>query len=163
MRGSETAKLIGGSIAVYAIMAACSGTGGPDLSGSNGGRLAVGTAANDSGSNATLLTNPVPAANAQPTGASSFTEACNKTSPNPDAGPFVLYAEHAFPGYTAQQLASVVALGSGPGNFNAIPGYPLQTVGTSVRDGYVAAACGYGVGTSLQEGQYQSVTFVLPP
>jgi hypothetical protein len=145
MRAIETAKLIGGSVGVYVTIAACTAASGPSVSASEG--------LQSQGS-------PVSMAMAQSRPPLTFNEPCDKKTPNPDAGPFTLYAEHAFPGHNAQQLAFVVALGSGGGDLGS--GYPYQAANAFVRDGYVAVTCGFGVGPVLQQSQFTSVTFILP-
>jgi hypothetical protein len=143
MATKESIKLVVGSIAVYVIMAACSAGGGsprssPGLDGSassgsgSGGNSGSGS---DGSGVFDALTDPVTEAMA----ASPIiaTENCNGT-----------YAEHAFPGYTVNQLAFVHALIN---NAATIPGYSQYQMGAHLRDGYAAVASTSG-----------TVTFILP-
>ena len=65
------------------------------------------------------------------------TEACTRVS-----GPY-LYAEHAFPGRTAAQLAAGRAVGHLTISAMTLPNfYTRETTAILVRDGYAAASCG---------------------
>jgi hypothetical protein len=74
MRGEDVAKMLGGSIAIYVIMAACSaGSGSQSVAGNDGGG-GSGSSAGSSGGRGDgsggildALTDPVPSANADPT------------------------------------------------------------------------------------------------
>lgn len=69
-----------------------------------------------------------------------FDEACDKSFTAPGATTPTSYAEHAFPGKTAAELATVAVLVS----FNsplAIPGYGLLSGTPQIRDGAVGVTC----------------------
>lgn len=70
MRVNEAARLLGGSIAIYVVMAACSAASGPQGSTSNDGGVSGssgGMQGDGSGSILDALTDPTPEANADPT------------------------------------------------------------------------------------------------
>jgi hypothetical protein len=174
MKILPASQLFLGSIVVYAIMAACNASSGPPNdapsrnSGSSGGTSPSSGFVSDgqgsgSGGQSLLdaLTDPVAEANAQSLPPITATEDCNKTTPTNDAGGITIYAEHSFPGYTAQQLARVLSLvtPSVPNNPLATAGYSQYVAPTYVRDGYAAAWCGY-VGSQGSQ-VVQSVTFIL--
>lgn len=79
------------------------------------------------------------------------TENCSKTY---SIGPTLYrYAEHAYPGATAAELAaSVVVLGTNP---NGPPGFATTQTGAWVRDGAVALVCGVD-----SNPQFSAATFV---
>jgi hypothetical protein len=179
MRVYEVAKMVGGSIAIYIVMAACSAARGPTnwaalsdggqastgggsgSGGTSGGASRGGSDGSDSeGDGASILdalTDPVSEAQAQSLPPITATENCDKSTPYMTSTS--TYAEHAFPGYTAQQLARVVALATytaGSGDL-ASAGYTQVAATPQVRDGYVALWCGLSTGASIQ-----SVTFILP-
>jgi hypothetical protein len=85
------------------------------------------------------------------------TESCDKHVPIPGSNETMWYAEHAFPGYTAVQLAHLrgIATLAHP----VLLDYARATVkGFEVRDGYAAVICAIRAPTAL----YSEVTFVLP-
>jgi hypothetical protein len=97
------------------------------------------------------LANPVHEASAQALAPVVATETCNQTGQA--GGTTVFYAEHAFPGRTANQLAGVQTLLTG----SDVPGYTQSQGLASVRDGYAAVYCSAG-----SSGAITSVTFILP-
>jgi hypothetical protein len=131
----NTIRLVVGSIVVYAIVACGSAATGPsfveravDASSPN-----PFDAAGMVGAVRDALANPVREASAQALAPIVATETCNKTGQV--GGVPVLYAEHAFPGKTATQLAGVqVLVAVDPASSN-IPGYSQSQVLAYVRDG----------------------------
>jgi hypothetical protein len=109
------------------------------------------------GAIADAITDPVSEANAQSLPPITAMERCDKMAAVGDSGTTVAYAEHAFPGYTVQQLARAVAIVTWSANFVFIPGYTQSVQTPFVRDGYVAIDCG-----SATSPEYSSVTFMLP-
>jgi hypothetical protein len=107
------------------------------------------------------LTDPVGEAAGQPVGPIAATENCDKVYML--GGRPYAFAEHAFPGYTAQQLAALQVLLTFNSKIVAgggVPtGYSQQVggVGVFVRDGSAAVECGEGTSPA-----FQSVTFILP-
>lgn len=76
----------------------------------------------------------------------------------------MLYAEVAYPGRTAADLARVVALATDAPDtiFAPLPsGYQFRVVSTWVRDGAVAAYCGQGPAAPVAP-LYSSIRFVGP-
>jgi hypothetical protein len=69
------------------------------------------------------------------------------------------YAEHAFPGLSRRQLASVRAIGHLASGRGAPPGYEFVVADSSmfVRDGALAVSCGNKVAAS-----FDSVAFLIP-
>jgi hypothetical protein len=69
------------------------------------------------------------------------------------------YAEHAFPGVSRRQLASVRAIGHVPQGTSAPPGYEFVVADSSmfVRDGALAVSCGNEVVAS-----FDSIAFLVP-
>jgi hypothetical protein len=100
----RTIKLVSGSVVVYLAVACMSAIemapSPPPL-----GATPVGPIAD-------ALTDPVREAKAQSLPPITATENCDKGTPF--AGTTVVYAEHAFAGYTAEQLAAVRAIGTPP-------------------------------------------------
>ena len=147
-------KMLGGAIVVYVVMAACGAssnhgdaTSAGDDDGSIGAELDGALAALGD-----AVTNPVGEAAAGPT-ATVVTEPCNKTGTNLGGTSFP-YAEHAFPGKTKADLATLsFTINEGKDIWTSPAGY--QTVigaGAWIKDGSVAVTC---AATS-------TVTFVLP-
>lgn len=154
----RTLKLVAGSIVVYAIVACGSAATGPafvesamDASSPNPFDAASMVAAVRD-----AIANPVPEAAAQTVGPITATENCDKTWQF--AGSTYTYAEHAFPGMTATQLATVEAIASFDSQSEVLapPGYSQEQEPVFVRDGYAATACGTSPTTLT------SVTFILP-
>jgi len=156
-----------GSVVVYLVVAACGSGGGSGgasggTAGGGGGEGGVGAGHDgapggpDEGGLLDAITNPEHDAIAAP-GATVVDEQCDKT--------FVantqtqVYAEHAFPGKTKNDLAGVQAVVHyHPGVFSPPPGYADQVWGVLVKDGAVAVQCGAQSSPSLD-----GVTFILPP
>jgi hypothetical protein len=144
-------RLVAGSIVVYAIVACGSAVMGPSFgeatqdastphpidAGQQGAALAD------------ALANPVPEASAQTLAPIVATENCDKTGQV--GGTTVFYAEHAFPGKTANQLAGVQTLLTG----SDVPGYTQSQGLASVRDGYAAVYC-----SAVSSAPTMSVTFI---
>jgi len=164
MRLVEVARMVGGAVAVYLVMAACSaGSGGTS---SNAGGSSSGTASSSSGSSKgdgsgsliDALTDPVGEAQAGLPPITA-TEMCGHTYA-PSAGTTCFYAEHAFPGYTVAQLAFVVAdahmTATAMANGAGPTGYADSLVTPYVRDGYAAVFCG------CTASGFDQVTFYLP-
>lgn len=88
------------------------------------------------------LASPVPDAGAQtmPTALAVFDEPCDKTFTSPGATTPTSYAEHAFPGKIAAQLATVAVLVSFSSPLE-IPGYGLLSGAPQIRDGAVGVTC----------------------
>ena len=144
-------KLVGGSVVVYLAVAACGS--GARLVATNDASAPQDSSIVDAIVDA--VTDPVPEAQAglPPIVA---VEPCNKT--------FVIssttwvYAEHAFPGKTKTDLASVQTLTHYlPGQMPAPPGYSEELGLPWARDGYSAQLCGTQPTPSVD-----SVTFILP-
>jgi hypothetical protein len=153
----RTLRLVVGSIVVYAIVACGSAAMGPSLGEATQDASAprVTDAASMGAALADALANPVPEAAAQPLAPITATENCDKQAPyGANSGSTALYAEHAFPGFTASQLAGLQVLAT-PTSV-AIPGYTQQQDLAYVRDGYAAVFCGL---TTTQT--VTSVTFIL--
>lgn len=145
----------GGACVVYLAVAACSAA----TSGDGGHDEASAPSGARSGDVSPL--DPVPRAEAA--GEETATEPCDKS-----AGGWI-YAEHAFPGRSAVELARVVPLASSPDAY--FPGYSQMVVLSAafgvpalvVRDGSVAVLC--GMENSEDRGakaRATRVTFVLP-
>ena len=132
-------KILGGSMVTYVVVAVCAGSGGGYYR----------SATMDASTIVDALTNPVPDALAGPT--VSAPVPCSQSYQF--SGSTLYYAEQAYPGKSATDLASVVAIipmAGGP------PGYTYTIVGSSitfVQDGYAAVICG--------NASYSAI-FVLP-
>lgn len=127
---------------------ASSGSSGQTSSGSStSSSSGVTSSSSTSGTIVDALTDPVSEAKADVLPPEISTDPCDKTH-----GAFV-YAEHAYPGISANELALVVAVvptTSGPA------GYTKQPTGLSwVRDGAVAVNCG-----AASSPTFTTVTFV---
>jgi hypothetical protein len=148
MNAKEALKLVGGSIFVYAIMAAC-GSGNPPGGTADGGTTVRDGSGGDSPGILDALLDPVSEAHAgMPIVA---TENCNKQFMSQ------AYAEHLFTGYTAQQLALTVALVHFTSGANPLGSYPYTQQAAAVKDGAVAVICG-----PASNPVFDTVTFVLP-
>ena len=146
-----------GSIVVYAIVACGSAATGPSfverhLDASSPRPI---DASSMVGAVRDALANPVHEASAQALAPIVATETCNQTAQV--GGTTVFYAEHAFPGRTANQLAGVQTLVMESGAGSNILGYTQSQTDAFVRDGYAAVFCG-----AVSNGSIASVTFVLP-
>jgi hypothetical protein len=145
--------MLGGSVSIYAAMAACSAASGPHWTsgrdgGSSGGSSGAATG-DGAGAIIDALTDPVGEAQAAP---QTTTVNCNQQFMVGSVPEW--YAEQAYPGMTTTQLASLVAiLHDGSGSAFLIPGYTDEQIGARLRDGYAAVVC---------SNSSQSVTFVLP-
>lgn len=133
MRRMQTIKLIAGSVAVYVVVACGS---------------------------AELRSAGVPDAKGQTSPLSPIvaTETCSVFVDAGGSG--AAFAEHQFPGFTAQQLSAVHFLGTVASDVSATspPGYnQISFTGALVRDGSVAVSCG-----NASFPTYQLVTFILP-
>jgi hypothetical protein len=174
MQAKEAAKMLGGSITIYVVMAACSAASGPGGftsqdgsasggSGSGSGGTIGASASSGSGSGSDgpsifdALTDPVPEAKAASLPPIVATESC--TGQYTSGGSTFVYAEHAFPGQTATQLAAVETLIMVPSSASVPPGYTQEQDVAYVRDGYAAVLCGV---TSDPSVASMTVTFVLP-
>jgi hypothetical protein len=146
----RTLRLLISSLVVY-ILIAC----GSALTQTTAGDGEV-----DAASMLDALANPVPDAIAGPLPPITATESCNKQAPGPSGVTYV-YAEHAFPGYTAMQLASVVTISTLTAAGQTIPGYGQSVGGALVRDGSAAQFCGVTTATTSTIS-VSSVTFILP-
>jgi hypothetical protein len=162
----RTLRLVAGSIVVYAIVACGSAAMGPSLGEATQDASAprVVDAASMGAALADALANPVPEAAAQSLSPIVATENCDKSWPAPGyTNVSYLYAEHAFPGYTAAQLSAVRALTvyASSTSVPVPPGYTQYQNLAFVRDGYAAIQCGSTTpsGTTLT---FSSVTFILP-
>jgi hypothetical protein len=136
----RTVGLLVGSSAIY-ILVAC----GSAISERSPSPDSDSGAAADVDAIVDAIANPVREASAQPLPPITATEMCDKQT---TAG---LYAEHAFPGYTATQLAAMETLVTT--KVVTIPGYTQSQGFAFVRDGYAAVSC---------DSAYTSVTFILP-
>ena len=181
----NTIKILAAGVAVYLGVAACSaasstqerlaqtggaagstaqpgGAGGAPGGSATGGQLSGGSGGlvQDSGldafADAMGDAMGVPDADAAPPGATVVTAACDKTYPF--GGGQALYAEVAFPGKLADDLATVVVVldyASSP----EIPGYTRRVQAyASIRDGFAAVTCGYSGSPNNATG----ATFILP-
>ena len=144
-------QILSGSVVVY-VLVSCASAATDSWSG--------GSAPLDASVLVDSMANPVEAANAQTAAPIVATESCDKIA---DSGVFTsAFAEHSFPGYSAMQLAKVLAVGT-----LTSPGTPLPAAYTQasttiyVRDGYVAAYCGNSNAGAPSE--FSSVTFTLSP
>lgn len=81
------------------------------------------------------IMNPVPDAGAQPIAPRVFDEPCDKILPGGGT-----YAEHAFAGQSATQLATVVVLITPPTTLS-IPGYSFLATQPQLKDGAAAVTC----------------------
>lgn len=180
----RTIETLGAGIAVYVLMAACSGSGGAgqpqaaagssSVAGSDGSGGLVGTGGEpgDAGMMADVM-NPVPDAMAA-AGAGNGDCGCEPyVPPEPtvvtadcdiEGSNGSMFAEVAFPGRTKEQLATVHVVVTYPTDIadrypaSALAGYDTQLSTLFVRDGYVATNCGSIASNFVGE----SVTFVLP-
>jgi hypothetical protein len=159
MRVKEALRIVGGSLVVYVVMAACSSEGGVPSMIVNAVDAAVGdvggTSGDATGNALDAIVNPIPEASAGPLPPIVATESCTQQAPDAGTGVTYLYAEHAFPGYTAQQLAGLQILNNDA--FTSIPGYSQSQGIAYIRDGYAAVICGSPTAQSIT-----SVTFILP-
>jgi hypothetical protein len=156
----HTLRLVAGSIVVYAIVACGSAAVGPSFGevSPDASVPRVTDAASMGVALADALVNPVPEASAQVAAPIVATEACNKTGPYGGSATITaVYAEHAFPGFTATQLAAVRVLITT--STDVLPGYAQQQDLAYVRDGYAAVYCWLS-GDEPDAGA--SVTFILP-
>lgn len=127
MRLFSVIRAFASGCAVYLVMAACASERSPTSGSSSGGTSGSGTSS--SGSLIDQLTNPVPDAKAAP---EILTENCDK-------GSAAKYAEHAYPGARAAELAgSVTAMVSNP---TTLESYVLHQQFVFVKDGFVAVPC----------------------
>jgi hypothetical protein len=167
--------------AVYVLMAACSGTGGGPAgqqsasagmaqSGGHDGQGGVSAGATAAAGMAGLL-DPVAGASAQVGGAPGGVCDCPDPYVPPEPvvveaeceqveGSPLMWAEAAFPGMAAQELAPIVAVIKYPaGLYNDWPpGYTQLASTVLVTDGAVAVGCG-AVATPATYAE--SVTFIL--
>ncbi len=173
---------LGGSVLVYVLMAACSGTGatsksGPGASVGSGGGVANGGHDGQGGLGGGATgdpgdAGPVPNASAQ-VGGSSGSGGCvcePYVPPAPTvveaacdqqfAGSPSMWAVAEFPGKTVDELAGVrVLVEYPPALYSWPPDYEFQTGGYVVRPGFVAAGCGT---VSAPATHALSVRFILP-
>lgn len=159
----NTFKLVTGSIIVYvAVACASSLSAGPGASaGEDSGSTprdgSVSGSDSIGGQIIDALIDPVSEAKAQVLPPLTATETCNKTFQYMGTTTYA-YAEHAFPGFTVEQLSAVrvlVTFGSDYPAAATIPGYRQSVTTPDVRDGFVALRCGTA-------NTYSSVTFILP-
>jgi hypothetical protein len=151
---NEIGRALAAGALVYAVMAACGSKTAQDTAASGVG---VDDASSDKGSNGgwlDALTDPATEAHAAPPDV--VTEPCNVT--HPDAGPGFLWAVHAYPEKTVNELSAVRALAHIPDLASStsgsnLPGYSYHVAPVQLKDGSAAVYCG---------GNYDSVTFILP-
>jgi hypothetical protein len=127
----EWAKMLVGGIIVYAVMAACGGAPNQDSQ----GRPIVSNALD-------AMSEPVKEAMAQaPPQISNVL--CDKSYPDPNNPPGMrYYAQQAYPGKSASDLARVVAmLKIDPVDTGLPPGTQYRQEFTFIRDGFVAVWC----------------------
>lgn len=151
----NTLTHLGGACAVYLTVAACSA-----VSSGDGGEPRSGAPASEPSEGASPL-DPVPRAEAA--GEESATESCSKSANG------WIYAEHAFPGRSAVELARVVPLVTSPEEY--FPGYSQLVLYSGafgapalvVREGSVAVLCGMEAAEDKgAKARATRVTFVLP-
>ena len=153
---NEIARALAAGALIYVVMAACGNKNTPDSAGAgvSGGEEA---GADTGGASGWLdaLTDPV----SEVQGAippDIATEPCNVTLP--DGSPGVIWAVHAYPGRTVNELSAIRALAHIPdmpssSSGSALPGYNHHVAQVQLKDGSAAVYCG---------GNYDSVTFILP-
>ena len=164
MRMKDCAKVLGGSVAVYVLIAACGASTGGNVDVDGGGPIATvaptgtappsGSSSSASSSGASsgsaidamldavkdvivdAVTDPVPDVQAAPPEA--LTVACVETA-------IGALAEQAYPGKTADELALTVRATvnfANVGAGGAIPNYRRVTRDIWVRDGFATCPCG---------------------
>lgn len=142
MRLAHVLQSFVSGVVVYVVMAACSSTSVRDTGGSSSTSAGGGSASSGSGG---AIASPVPEAQA----AETDTERCDKSYQS--SGATIGYAEHAYPGVSAAELATSVSLITSVVPGSAPPGFDRQfALAGFVRDGVVGTSCFAG----------QTVTFV---
>lgn len=160
MRVKEMARALGGAFAVYAAIAACSAATAPSNDVDGGGPIGNAPPSATTSTPAPTSTGammdamlavvdavadvrdavsePVPDAQAAPPEVKTV-----QCLQSPPTGPDYRYAEQAYPGKTANELASVIAIANYPvGSTAVMPGYQRGRIGSLfVKDGYVAVYC----------------------
>lgn len=156
MRISHFVRSLASGATVYVVVAACgaSGTGGSNIVDAGQGPIdAIADAIVDS------VVNPVGDARADPLPPDVATEPCNKQGSFSNTSP--LYAVHAYPGKTAQDLTAVRALvhWAPSATRHTVEGitYEQSTTVPLIGPERVAVYCGVPGSAS-----YDSVTFILP-
>ena len=143
MKVREIVRTLVGGCVVYVLMAACAGSEGAGRGGGNGSGGASGGGVTD------------PVAGAQAGEPTVVTEKCTKQG-ELDGMP-ILYAEHAFPGRSLDELAGVHVYAHLLQSNRVVPGYEYSVSAPQLAEGKVAVFCGYANAPGLD-----SVTFVLP-
>jgi hypothetical protein len=183
---------LGGSLAVYVLMAACSAgskgrtdngqpatTTGGTANQATGAASATGGEVAASGGQATsgngsifgamggivgAMMDPVAGAGAQEPPVSTVDEPCDKQFTI--EGWTYFYAEHTYPGASVEALARVVALAHQTDlDWPAIgmpPGYSWRALPAILKEGAVAAVCLAGTTATVDTGPYDYVRFVGP-
>jgi hypothetical protein len=163
----RTLKLLVGSVVVYVVVACGSAVSGVHGQGDDGGTVddATNGGSDDAlggGSSSGLmdaLANPVRDAKAQALPPITATESCDKQVPSTNGAITYLFAEHAFPGKSVNDLAGVRTVLHYAGTIPNNPsGYNDAQGIASLRTGYATVLCGAVQGTSNPT----SVTFILP-
>lgn len=159
MKAKSVVQKVAGAVVVYVVVAAC-GAAGSSPTGTVDPTVRDGSDVFDGVVDAIVdgVVDPVGEANAGPVPPEVVTEPCNKTYA---CGSLTCrYAEHAFPGKTAEDLAaSVVGVGDLDTSAHRPPGYSRQgAVALFLRDGSAAAGCGVDTAPS-----YIAVTFIHQP
>jgi len=151
---NEIARALAAGALIYVVMAACGNKNGQDTAALSGGEDA---GADTGGTSGWLdaLTDPVSEAQGA-TPPDIATEPCNFTLPDASTG--FIWAVHAYPGKTVNELSAVRALAhipDMPSSFSGsdLPGYDHHVAQVQLKDGSAAVYCG---------GNYDSVTFILP-
>jgi hypothetical protein len=150
---NEIGRALAAGALVYVVMAACSSKTAQDTTGSGVGVDEAGT---DTGNGGWLDALLDPATEARAADPDIVTEPCNVT--HAEAGPGFVWAVHAYPGKTVNELSAVRALAHIPDmpsgtSGSSLPGYNYHVAPVQLKDGSAAVYCG---------GSYDSVTFILP-
>jgi hypothetical protein len=152
---NEIGRALAAGALVYVVVAACGNKTAEDTAGAGVGVDEAGSDTGSSGGWLDALTDPTTEARAAAP-ADIVTEPCNVT--HPDASPGFVWAVHAYPGKTVNELSAVRALAHIPDmpsstSGSSLPGYSYHTAQVQLKDGSAAVYCG---------GNYDSVTFILP-